>query len=220
VNKALEELARMDGYPSVIVVGGPGNSIMRHGTGDNRGFAPERTVKVRKVEGEVWGMEVRYHMVDPKKISMGEKRQVVDRVRVIKILKGAGELFPESVVMYMIMFPRHVERCCEREGHMTEEDVWVANGVRRDIDRDIKEMVIDMGQKISVMDWWDMLGMEGDMTAKEVKRLRVIGTDGVHLTSRANKVAAVSLCLRSKELMEEDTAGEKEFEGSWKRRRT
>jgi hypothetical protein len=102
---------------------------------------------------------------------------------------------------------------------MSEEDVLMADGIRRDIDRDIRELVVDMGQRVSVLDWWDMLGLDGDMTAKEVKRLRVIGQDGVHLTARANKVAAVSLCHRSRELMEEETAGEQEMEQSWKRRR-
>ncbi len=60
-------------------------------------------------------------MTDPKKITMGEKRQTLDRV--LSLLKGSIELFPEVVVVYMTMFPRHVERCCDREGHMTEEDV-------------------------------------------------------------------------------------------------
>jgi hypothetical protein len=31
-NKALEELARMGSYPSIIIVGGPSNSTVRHGT--------------------------------------------------------------------------------------------------------------------------------------------------------------------------------------------
>jgi hypothetical protein len=124
---------------------------------------------------------------------MGEKRQPGDRV--VKVLIGAGELFPESEIVYVTMFPRHVERCCDSEGHMTEEDVWVTDGVCRDIDQDVKEIVTDLGQRISVMEWWDMLGLEGEMSVKEVKRLRVVGMDGVHLTPRTNKVAAISLCL-------------------------
>ncbi len=38
-------------YPSVIVVGGPGNSLMEHGKGEWRGFEAERTVKVSKSAG-------------------------------------------------------------------------------------------------------------------------------------------------------------------------
>ncbi len=63
VNKALSELARLEGYPGIVVVGGPGNSVMRHGAGDSRGFAPEWTIKVRKTGGAVRGMEVRYHTI-------------------------------------------------------------------------------------------------------------------------------------------------------------
>jgi hypothetical protein len=40
----------------------------------------------------------------------------------------------------------------------------------------------------------------------------VLGSDGVHLTSRANKVAAVSLCRRTKEMIETDNSMEKEGE--------
>jgi hypothetical protein len=45
-------------------------------------------------------------MVELKKISMGEKRQLVDRV--VQVPKGAVELFLEAEVAYMTMFPRHV----------------------------------------------------------------------------------------------------------------
>jgi hypothetical protein len=218
VNKALSELATLEGYPGIIVVGGPGNSVMRHGTGDDRGFAPERTVKVRKAGGVVRGMEVRYHMTNPKKISLNEKRQTVDRVA--KVLKGSVELFPEAVVTYVTMFPRHVERCCDRIGHMNEEDVLLADGIRRDIDRDIREMTLDMGKGVRVMDWWDLLGLEGDMTVREVKRLKVVGPDGVHLTDRANKVAAASLCQRSREMVGEESVEGQDMERSWKKMRT
>jgi hypothetical protein len=40
-NKALGELARMEGYPSIIIVGGPSNSTLRHRKGENMCFAPE-----------------------------------------------------------------------------------------------------------------------------------------------------------------------------------
>jgi hypothetical protein len=162
-------------------------------------------------------MEVRYHMTNPKKISLNEKRQTVDRV--VKVLKGSLELFPEATVMYVTMFPRHVERCCDRIGHMNEEDVLMADGIRRDIDRDIREMTLDMGKGVRVLDWWDLLGLEGDMTVREVKRLRIVGQDGVHLTTRANKVAAVSLYQRSREVVDEENVGDQEMERSWKKMR-
>jgi hypothetical protein len=100
VNKAPRELAMIGEYPSVIVIRRPGNSLMEHGVGEWRGFGPERTVKVSKSAGgrtaEKWG--VRYHMQDPRRISMVEKRKLVDRM--VSLIKGAGELFPESVLVY------------------------------------------------------------------------------------------------------------------------
>jgi hypothetical protein len=48
VDQALAELAVLETYPDVFVVGGPSNSLMVHGRPDIRGFDPERTVKVQK----------------------------------------------------------------------------------------------------------------------------------------------------------------------------
>jgi hypothetical protein len=36
VNKVLSELAVLECYPEVLVFGGPGNSLMEHGTGESR----------------------------------------------------------------------------------------------------------------------------------------------------------------------------------------
>jgi hypothetical protein len=45
-----------------------------NGTGESRGFGPERTVKVTsKVSGKGESWEVRYHMEEPRKITMVEK---------------------------------------------------------------------------------------------------------------------------------------------------
>ncbi len=45
-----------------------------------------------------------------------------------------------------------------------------------------------------MLQWLDMLGFGGDMTTEETKRARVMEWDGVHLTEKANRNAAVSLC--------------------------
>jgi hypothetical protein len=220
VNKALRELAVIGEYPSVIVVGGPGNSLMEHGDGDWRGFGPERTVKVSKNTGgktaEKW--EVRYHMQEPRRISMVEKRQLVDRM--VALLKGAGELFPESVLVYMTMFPRHVERCCEKDNHMKMVDIVGLDSVRRDVDRDMIEMMVDSDKELKVVEWWDLLGLGKDHRVSEVRKMRVIEGDGVHLTARANRNAAVSLCRRVREMLShEEKEDEMDGTGDSKRRR-
>jgi hypothetical protein len=201
VNKALSELAVIGEYPTVIVVGGPGNSLMEHGTGGVRGFGPERTVKVSQCAGgrvlERW--QVRYHMQEPRRITMVEKRQLVDRV--VNLVRGAQELFPESLLVYMTMFPRHVERCCDKDGHMRTADVIGLDSVRRDVDRDVIEMFHDTDQDVKIIHWWDVLGLEQDKTVGEVRALKVIEGDGVHLTTRANRNAAVLLCRRIREMV-------------------
>jgi hypothetical protein len=196
VDQALSELAIMETYPDVIVIGGPGNSLMVHGGGEVRGFDPERTVRMRKNEtGELW--EVRYHMENPKRITMAEKRQLVDRM--VKLVSGTKELFPETEVVYVTMFPRHVDRCCDRTDHMTDNDILIIDNLRRDVDRDIVDTLRDVDRRIRILEWWDILGLDSDKTATDVKRMRLVEDDGVHLTSRANRCAAVSLCTRVRE---------------------
>jgi hypothetical protein len=222
VNKALRELAQIEEYPTSIVVSGPSNSLMEHGVGEWRGFGPERTVKVRHISGgkvvERW--EVRYHMQDPRKISMVEKRQLVDRV--VRLVRESQELFPESVIVYVTMFPRHVEMCCEKDGHMRTADVVGLDSVRRDVDRDVVELLQDLNKDIKVVHWWELLGLDKDKTVNEVRMLRVIEGDGVHLTARANRNAAVNLCRRIRELVRmasRDFETDPEEDGAGKRRR-
>jgi hypothetical protein len=36
---------------------------------------------------------------------------------------------------------------------MTDEDVWLLDGVRRDVNRDIMERLTDKGSKVETVDW-------------------------------------------------------------------
>jgi hypothetical protein len=51
---ALTELAKIGGQPDKVVIGGPTNSLVEHGTRGRRSFGPERKVTVRRA-----GMEQR-----------------------------------------------------------------------------------------------------------------------------------------------------------------
>jgi hypothetical protein len=193
VNFALDELAGLDGLVDKVLVGGPTNSLVVHGVGDQRGFFPERKVLVREdsVTGEQeWCSS--YHMTDPRKISMSERRELVDRVT--GMIRTIQVSCPEAEVNYVTMFPRFVNVCCNE--HMNEEDVWVMDGIRRDVDRDIKEMLADMDEGVSIVEWWDILGFANDLPVTEIRKMRLLDRDGVHLNTRANKCAAVSLCDR------------------------
>jgi len=72
VRKVLMDLGGLERKPDRIVIGGPGNSLFRHGKKNVRGFCPERTVTVEKgPDGEVKRVKVGYQMTDPMKINMG-----------------------------------------------------------------------------------------------------------------------------------------------------
>jgi hypothetical protein len=100
VDRVLGELKSMKLKPDKIVVGGPGNSLFRHGDKDNRGFCLERTVRVEKDrEGEVKRLKVGFHMTEPTKLTMGERRQVVDRT--VELVVGVQKEFPFAEVWYL-----------------------------------------------------------------------------------------------------------------------
>ncbi len=62
----------------MVVVGSPGNVIVKHGKRHKRGFCPGRTVNVeRDEEGEMRGVSVKYHLTEPTRITMRERRDLV-----------------------------------------------------------------------------------------------------------------------------------------------
>jgi hypothetical protein len=203
VGQVLGEVGKIVTAPEKVLVGGPGNSLIRHGEKERKGFCPERAVKIEKGrDGEVKRVSVEYHMTEPVRISMQERRQLIERM--VELVKGVQDRFPEAEVWYMTMFPRHVVRCCGKGGHMTEEDCWMVNGFRRSVDADLVEELLQM--KVRVVEWWEVLGMKGEEGNVEgVRSMGVVCGDGVHLTAKANTSAAVYLChrLAEVELMED-----------------
>jgi hypothetical protein len=178
--RALRELAEMEEKPDKVVIGGPTNSLMLHSKGNEKGFGPERTVVVRKdVASGVQEWVTRYHMTDPKRITMADRRTLVDRT--VSLIRGVQATFPMSEVNYLSMFPRHVTVCCS--DHMTEEDVWMMDGIRREVDREVKDLLTDCDDFVTVLDWWDMLGLDKDMTVEETRNLGILDKDGVHLNA-------------------------------------
>ncbi len=168
VDDALNELAGLRDQPDKVVIGGPTNSLVEHGERGLRGVGPERQVRIRRNEaGKETEWVTRFHMTQPRKIAMSERRDLVDRV--VRLIRGAQALFPWSEVSYITMFPRHVEPCCGK--HMTIEDVWMTDSVRRDVDKDIVKMLTDNDEGVSVLEWWDVLGLDRDMTVRETESI-------------------------------------------------
>jgi hypothetical protein len=121
-----------------VIVVGPGNSLFRHGSGEKRGFCPERTAKVqRNVNGDVTCVSVEYHMTEPQRVTLSDKRELVDVV--VELFRRIGESLPGVQLMYVTMFHRFITRCCREPGHMMKEDSWGLNGYRKAVECDIVE---------------------------------------------------------------------------------
>jgi hypothetical protein len=169
-------------------------------------------VKVSRREDGQEEWKVTYHLTDPVKINMVEKAELVDRFT--DMIQEVKDMVGEKVeVVYLTMFPRFVRECCKM--HMTDEDVWLMDGVRRDVNRDIVERLTDKGSKVETVDWWTLLGAREELTLSELRRLNCVDDDNVHLRIRANKDAAENLYSRLLEIWKNGPR----VDGSSKRRR-
>ena len=54
----------------------------------------------------------------------------------------------------------------------------------------------DAVDKVSFFPWYSQLGYDKDMASDDIKNKMIVENDGVHLTPKANRFAAVSLCHR------------------------
>ena len=108
--------------PDCIVVGGPSNSLIRHGPSNRRGFGPEKRLLIRE-EGEGGVTRQEFHLTEPARLSLVERGAVVRLTE--ELVKMCRETVPEARIIYLGMSPRHTERCCSSTGHMTEDDSWI-----------------------------------------------------------------------------------------------
>jgi hypothetical protein len=122
----------------------------RHGKEGQQGFRGERQVRVLKTRDGDDEWTVAYDMTDPVRITMVEKMELVEKMvdLLIEIKRTVGE---SVKVVHMTMFPRFVDQCCR--DHMTEEDVWLLDGIRRDVNREVKDGVMESGHEVEVVDW-------------------------------------------------------------------
>jgi hypothetical protein len=92
---------------------------------------------------EEWN--VSYHLTDPVKISMMEKAELVEQfVELLGQLKMMGG--NRVRVVHLTMFPRFTRECCK--GPMTDEDVWLLDGIRRDVDKEIMDRLSKMDVEV------------------------------------------------------------------------
>jgi hypothetical protein len=151
----------------VVLVRGPGNSLVVHGKEGEHGFAGEREVRIaKKVNGEEdW--TVQYHLTDPVKITMAEKVEMVDRM--VNFMEDVMKMVGEGTkVMVVTVVPRFVKPCCK--DHMTEEDVWLLDGLRRDVNREIRDKLVDRKLNIEIVEWWSLMGQKEDLTITDIRK--------------------------------------------------
>ncbi len=58
--------------------------------------------------------------------------------------------------------------------------------IRRDLDSNEREVLIDGEDMVLLIDWWEMLALDEDMTVSDLGNLKIMDNDGVHLNIRAN----------------------------------
>jgi hypothetical protein len=127
------------------------------------------------------------------KITMAEKVELVDRL--VTFVEDIRDMLEDRVrVVVLTVPPRFVKPCCRE--HMTEEDVWLLDGLRRDVNREIRDEVTERGLKVEVIEWWTILGEREDLTILDIRRRDFLDNDNVHLKKRANNLAAGVLCTR------------------------
>jgi hypothetical protein len=189
----LDEVMTLREEVDVVVIGGPTNSLMKHGKESARGFGGERQVRVCRKRDGVDEWTVTYHMTDPVRITMSEKMVLVEKM--VELLTEIKGTVGEGVkVVHLTMFPRFVEQCCK--DHMTDEDVWLLDGIRRDVNREIKDGLTESGKSVEVVDWWTVIGARNELTISEMRKSGIVCGDNVHLTTSVNRSAADFLMLR------------------------
>jgi hypothetical protein len=151
-------------------------------------------------------------MTDPAKINMIERSELVERF--VDMTERVKNMVGDRVtVVHVTMLPRFTKECCR--AHMAEEDVWLLDGLRRDVNKEIVDGLKDKQTDIKIMEWWKLLGAKEELTLSELSRMDCVDDDNVHLRKSVNRSAAEILCRRILEMAAESGR----MAGSLKRRR-
>ena len=79
---------------------------------------------------------------------------------------------------------------------MSEDDAWVCDNNRREVEREIR---MKLNGRCEVVRWFESAGMEKEPELEQIRRMGVVGDDGVHLSGDMCKRTAVYLCSRFSE---------------------
>jgi hypothetical protein len=175
------EKVPVGGTPDKVLIGGPGNSLLGHGGPGRRKRMVERVVTVKRdQEGKVVGMETAYHLVEPVKLTMCERKQVAGVVR--GLVRKCRELWPMADIFYLEMFPRHVNVCCSAKGHMGNLDPQVLHASRLELESDILDELRLVGESVGVLNWY--VGEDSQPSVENIRQKGIVGPDGVHMAKK------------------------------------
>jgi hypothetical protein len=185
--KVMEDLEKCEVEPDYILVFGPGNEMVVHGKTEGRGTGGEKKL-IMEGEGRI---RVEFHLTEPARRTTRDKEHLVNMV--YGLMRGIRKMCGGSKVVYVGLFPRHVEQCCREEGHMRAEDVTMMHGGRKEFDEAVKGKI---GEEFECWDWHEVLGLKNEPTLREIRERRVVSRDGVHLEKSWNRRAAAQICCR------------------------
>ena len=207
------ELENVSTTPDKVVISGPGNSLMEHEGREGKERTVQRVVRVKlDTEGQAETLVSEYHLVEPLKLSMCE-RKVVAMV-LAGIVRKCRELWPLVEVVYLTTLPRHVERCCPNKGHMSDLDPQVIQSSRMDLEEDIGDEIRRAGEKVQKVHWWSVYGLQMEPSLSWIKEKGVVSNDGVHMSKKSRELVAGLLYRRVTEV-ESETGVSKRRRMSW-----
>ena len=193
IQKELEEGRGMQ--IDKIVIGGPGNSLVKSESGEEMRSGVERRVRITRGKGPVVdSATTTYHLNEPTRMTICERGQVASVM--VQVVKACKEVWPGADIYYTGTMPRFVDRCCAKNDHMTEDDPIMINNCRKDLDKEIISMMVGGRMEVTVLDWFELLGLHSEPSVKDMKEKKIISEDNIHLSAIMNRTAAVSICRR------------------------
>ena len=135
-------------------------------------------------------MKQRFHLREPTKLTMLERGVLVRQIE--DLVKFCEETYSTVRLLYVEMTPKHTDRCCSDREHMGEDDVWVLDNQRREVDMEIRRR---LGERLEFVSWYESSGLEKAELA-QIRKMGVVSEDGVHLTDVYCGNIAVNLCYR------------------------
>jgi hypothetical protein len=158
--EVMEAIDGCETIPSHILVGGPGNAMVLHGKAEGRGLGGEKKLVV---EGE-GRIRVEYHLTKPVRRSMRETEELEGKVH--GLMRGLKKLCVGTQIIYIGLFPRHVDQCCKEASHMRQGDIGAMHVARKEFDKSVK---VKVGGEFECWDWQDVLGLDKEVMMREMR---------------------------------------------------